>query len=166
MPLNNFDYQLSWSDFSALPRRPAGVEEDAQIHPEMGFSNFKLVSKGRGVTVADVDIDITLVRSDCWSVEKAQSDNLLKHEQGHYDILALSAREFYKTVRTLTAKSSHELQRQVTSLGNRMARRVKTIDEVYDTESKHSRDTANQQSWLKKIAIEKQKADGNIDNLR
>ncbi len=166
MPLNNFDYQLSWSDFSALPRRPAGVDEDAQIHPEMGFSNFKLASKGRGVTVSDVDIDINLVRSDCWTVEKAKSDDLLKHEQGHYDILALSAREFYQNVRTLTARSSHELQRQVTALANRMARRVKTIDEVYDNETKHSRDSANQQNWLKKIAIEKQKTGGSIDNLR
>jgi hypothetical protein len=166
MPLNNFDYQLSWSDFSALPRRPAGVNEDAQIHPEMGFSNFKLASKGRAVTIADVDIDITLVRSDCWSVEKAQSEGLLKHEQGHYDILALSAREFYKSVKSLTAKSSHELQRQVTALADRMARRVKTIDETYDTETKHNRDTTSQQSWLKKIAVEKQKADGSIDNLK
>jgi hypothetical protein len=32
-------------------------------------------------------------RANSWVVEGYQSDSLLRHEQGHYDIMALDARE-------------------------------------------------------------------------
>src|SRR5688572_28089885 len=102
MAVEGFTTNISWSQFQQISSRPAGATEDAQIHPEMSFSNFKLKSKGKSVAIADVDIKLYLVTDDCWVVTKEMSADLLKHEQGHYDILALSARELYQKLLTLT----------------------------------------------------------------
>jgi hypothetical protein len=165
MAIHNFNYSVSWSDFNSLQSRPPGEKEDAQIHPEMSFSNFQLKGKGKSVIVVDVDLEIKVVKFDSWSVVSVQSPDLLLHEQGHYDILALSARDFYRQVKLLVGKSTADLQRQVTDLQEKMNRRVNAIDKRYDTETNHSRDTAKQTAWNKSIAKQKQKPDGGLDGL-
>ncbi|WP_158070029.1 DUF922 domain-containing protein [Cnuella takakiae] len=131
----------------------------------MGFSNIKLKSKGKSVGIADIDIKLYLVSEECWVVTKEMSNYLLKHEQGHYDILALSARELYKKLLTLSALNTQQLQESVTQLSEKTQERVKKVDERYDQQTNHSRDKAAQQIWDQKIAAEKQKPDGSIDNL-
>lgn len=61
MPLNNFDYSVSWSDFTSLTSRPSGQNEDANIYPQMSFGNFELARKGTAVIVTDVDVTISIV---------------------------------------------------------------------------------------------------------
>ena len=165
MAIDGFNYIISWSDFINRQTRPTGVTEDAQIHPELSPGEIKLAKKGKSVAITDVDIKITLVKSDCWVVESKKSDYLLKHEQGHYDILAISAREFYNSLIGLSASSTHELQKTVTKLQEDVQRRVARVDARYDAQTKHSLDKVAQNSWDKKISAEKQKPNGSIDNL-
>ena len=165
MAIEGFTTTITWSQFQKLSARPAGVAEDAQIHPEISFSNFKLKSKGKSVAIADVDIKLYLVSDDCWVVTKEMSADLLKHEQGHYDILAISARELYQKLLTITAPNTQELQETVTDLSAKAQERVKKVDDHYDTQTAHSGNKAVQQSWDQKIAAEKKKRDGSIDNL-
>jgi Bacterial protein of unknown function (DUF922) len=167
MPLDqiSFSYPVSWSDFIQKSSRPAGETEDAQIHPEMGFSNFQLKAVGRGVGIKDVDININLVTNDCWVVTSQMTNGLLQHEQGHYDIIAISAREFYNVLLGLSAASTHALQTKVTELRTRFQQKATTVDKRYDTQTDHSRKTQQQQQWDKAIAAEKQKSNGSISNL-
>lgn len=166
MALNGFTYNVTWADFIKVPTRPQGVTEDAQIHPEIVPGNFVLGKKGRAMIIKDVDIDISLVAQDCWvlSTQTTNSD-LLSHEQGHYDIIALCAREMLKGFLALTAPSVHELQTRATSLQEKFQRKVATIDARYDVKTNHSRNQSVQHTWDQKIAAEKQKPDGSIDNL-
>jgi hypothetical protein len=165
MGLTGFTKSISWSQFKKLSSRPAGENEDAQIHPEMSFSKFKLGRNGNAVTIQDVEIDIKLVSADCWVVSSQMTNDLLKHEQGHYDILAISAREFYNGLIGLSAPSVNELQNKVTQMQATMQSNANTVDGRYDTQTDHSRITNAQQTWDKKIAAEKQKPDGSINNL-
>lgn len=165
MPLHNFNHFISWPDFISRTSRPTNVSEDAQIHPEIRPGKIKLASKGKAVTIAEVDISIGLVKSDCWVVESKKSDYLLNHEQKHYDIVAISAREFYNALLKMSASSTHELQTMVTNLQENVQKRVAEVDARYDDQTKHSLDKTIQDSWDKKIAAEKQKPDGSIDNL-
>ncbi len=93
------------------------------------------------------------------------TDDLLKHEQGHYDIIALNAREMYQNLLTLSASSTHQLQEKVNGLQEKSAKKVKRVDERYDDQTDHSRKTSVQQTWNGRIAAEKSKPDGSIDNL-
>ena len=165
MSLHNFKYLITWSDFITRTVRPTNFNEDAQIHPEMSRGKIKLASKGKAVSIAEVDINITIVKSDCWVIDGKQNDYLLKHEQGHYDILSINAREFYNSLIGLSAASTHELQKLVSKLQANVQKNVATVDVRYDTQTKHSLDKAVQDSWNKKISAEKQKPNGSIDNL-
>ena len=165
MPLNNFTYSISWSDFTQLPSRPSSNEEDAQIHPDIAFSNFKLARKGNAVTLTDVDVNISLVSADCWVVSSQMSSDLLKHEQGHYDIIALTAREFYNKLIGLSASSVHALQTTITDLQKKFQQKSRTIDNRYDTQTAHSQNATAQQTWNSQIATEKLNQKGSIDNL-
>ena len=165
MPPHKFNYLISWSDFIPRQSRPINVNEDAQIHPEIRPGKIKLASKGKAVTIAEVDISIGLVKPDCWVVESKKSGYLLNHEQKHDDILAISAREFYNSLLGLSASSTHELQKMVTNLQEEVQKRVARVDARYDEQTKHSLDKTAQESWDKKIAAEKQKPDGSIDNF-
>jgi hypothetical protein len=165
MAVNGSNFFVSWSDFTQKPVRPNGVNEDAQIHPEMAFSNFKLARKGKSVIIADLDIDISLVAPDCWVVTKQMTNDLLKHEQGHYDILAISAKEFYNSVKGLSASSVDELQKAVTKKQAALAKSVALVDARYDAKTNHSQNVTEQKNWEKRIATELQKPDGSINNL-
>ena len=165
MAIQNFNHLISWADFLKRQSRPAGVNEDAQIHPEISPGKIQLARKGKSVTITEVDLEITLVKSDCWVVESKKSDYLLNHEQGHYDILAISARELYNSLMGLSAVSTHELQRTITKMQENIQKRVSAVDARYDAQTKHSLDKTVQESWDKKIREEKQKPDGSIDNL-
>jgi hypothetical protein len=165
MAINGTSYSLSWSDFTSVSTRPQGVTEDAQVHPEIRPSNFKIARKGRSVTITDLDIDVGLVSADCWVLSTAKNNDLLKHEQGHFDIIAINAKELYKKLVGLSAASVQALQTSATQLQAKLQRKVTTVDARYDTQTDHSRKKNEQQKWDQQIASEKQKPDGSIDNL-
>jgi hypothetical protein len=165
MPVNNFNYAVSWSDFAERPARPTGENEDAQIHPEMSFSNFQIGRKGKAIIIKDVDIDIALVAVDCWVVTSQKSAYLLKHEQGHFDILAICARELYNTILGLSGTSTNDLQKKIEQAKTRLGQKVTLVDKRYDDKTKHSLDTAVQQTWDGKIDSTKKNPTGSLDDL-
>ena len=165
MAVNNFDHSVSWSSFNELSARPANVKEDAQIHPEMAFSNFQVGKKGNAVIIKDVDIDIDLVRDDCWVVTSKKSTDLLKHEQGHYDILAICAREMYNAFLEITAKSTHDLQTKMEKVKTKLGDKVTVDDKRYDTKTNHGIDKTIQQTWDQKIDSIKKNPKGTLDDL-
>ena len=165
MPLANFTYTLTWSDFTPKNTRPAGEKEDAQIHPDVSFSNFQLASKGKAVIIKDVDMDLHLVPVDCWVVSSAMTADLLKHEQGHYDIMALSAREIYNDLLALKGTSTNDLQKKAGALKTKAQKKVKQVDDRYDVKTSHSQNANVQKTWDQSIATELQKPNGSIDNL-
>lgn len=165
MAINGFNDTISWSQFNKRASRPAGQNEDAQIHPEVIPANINFKTKGKAVIITNADIDIELVSDDCWVVSSQMTSELLKHEQGHYDIIALSAREMYKNLLALSAASPHTLEQKLNGLKEKAQIKVKRVDKRYDDKTDHSRNKAIQEKWNKAIATEKQKPDGSIDNL-
>jgi predicted secreted Zn-dependent protease len=93
------------------------------------------------------------------------TNTLLSHEQGHYDITALGARELYNALLQLTAPSGHELQTRASQLRQRIQQKINRTNTRYDTQTNHSQNAAAQHTWQQRIAAEKQKPDGSIDNL-
>jgi Bacterial protein of unknown function (DUF922) len=165
MAVNKFNYSVSWSDFKELSSRPQGVKEDAQIHPEMAFRNFQVGKDGNAVIIKDVEIDIELVASDCWVVRTAKSNDLLKHEQGHFDILAICARELYAALLAIRATSTRDLQKQLDKEKNRLGKQVKIDDARYDTKTNHGLNQAVQQAWDQKIDSIKKNKHGSLNDL-
>lgn len=166
MPLENFNYLLSWADFQKKSIIPEGKDEFAQIHPELIFSNFVLVRKKAGVSISEVDVKISIVSDDCWVVSSKMNPELLIHEQRHYDIIALSARDFYNTVKSMVAKSVKDFQSKVTKLQETSQKDVREIDQRYDEDTDHSKDKKEQEVWNRKIIAVKNNPKGTLNDLR
>jgi hypothetical protein len=126
------------SPFEALTKTGADVKVGGAIPGESSFeaagSSFKL----KDSVVVTVDVD----RNKCW--KKASVDNapdnqrklLLEHEQGHYDIAALIARDMFIEIMALKSRTfatrldgSNELR----SIINRHAVLASTVDALYDS---------------------------------
>ena len=165
MAVNNFDYQLSWSDFSPQSITPGNANEFAQIHPDMTFSNFTMSRNRRGVVISGVDINIRLITDDCWVVSGHTAADLLKHEQGHYDIVALTARQFYNSLIGLSAANATALQQRMNTLLQTYHSNARTVDSRYDSLTNHGANVSVQQSWDRQIAAAKANPRGTINDL-
>ena len=164
MPLNGFNYNVSWADFIEMPTRPPGVSEDAEINCHYPYS-YDLGRNKKAIIVSAAKVDISTIAARCWVVTSKKTDLLLKHEQGHYDILALAAREFYNKLLALSATDEDKMKTKISDLSAKIQAKVKKINLRYDDKTNHHLDTAVQQAWDKQIAVEMQKPDGSIDNL-
>ena len=107
--------QLSWSDFLSVDSLPDSSGDDAQtattmpelsgIHPVLAHGRFSL---------PDLTLSVGLDRSQTLVVKTAQkTDDLLKHEQGHFDITVLTVRALAKELEQLKAGSPAALGQQM-----------------------------------------------------
>ena len=165
MALNNFEFQVQWSQFAPLSGRPSGQNENAQIHPETDIRNLRMGRNGRSYIIASVDIGIRLIRADCWVVDSSRTPELLKHEQGHYDIMAIGTRGFYNRLLTLSEGSARDLQNFMNDVRENFRTNARDVDRRYDSATNHGINTAVQLTWDRQIAIVKANPQGTLNDL-
>jgi hypothetical protein len=108
-----------------------------------------------GVTLADtltVNVVFGNATVSSWVFNKDQAfqDNLLKHEQGHYDIVALIARDWFLAMMQLKAKvfaDAAELQREINTLDVTIRSKSQPIVNKYDSDTQRGTDSAQQARW-------------------
>ena len=151
---------LTWQDYSggvpAHARMDAYTATSYDVH-----TDYSMMTRGRHQSdfrLTTVSIQVRLDRARMWSRASAQSAQLLKHEQGHYDITALVMRDLdsdltallqagrsFATQQDLT-QAINNLQQPAASLVNRL-QSTAIADGVYDQQTRHSGDTAAQGKW-------------------
>lgn len=149
--------QIGWGEFRELTGRPEGVEEDAEIHSEgSGDDNMPVIRSGGFFRIGSVRIDMT-VEDDSWVVKGKQSDYLLNHEQGHFDITALLWRDLANDILSVRARTSDSLGREVNRIMDRYRPIFDRMTEQYDEETNHSLNREAQRRWDERIrnAIER-----------
>lgn len=164
MSLNGFDDTISWSQFNQVPSRPIGEKEDAHIRAEWTF-DYAYVQNGKVVSVSNVDVNLTIITAESWVVTNAKSNYLLKHEQGHYDITSLAAREFYNKSKSLKANSVHNSKLKISEFKQKIQQKTNIANKLYDAQTDHGQKTQLQQTWDKKIDAAKKNPNGTIDDL-
>jgi len=144
---------LTWSLFRRVDSI-AGFSEDAHLAAEMSFPEpLTMESKdGRyrlpsfAITVAP-ESTRTVVRRSVGSPAE-----LLRHEQGHYDIVVLAARALARELESITASSASELSQRVQDRVTEHTSRARRLSEAYDRQTDHSRDEEAQARWNGLIA--------------
>ena len=165
MALNNFDYQVSWSDFVQVPAKPPGVLEDAEI--VLQFPQSYDYANGRnGIIVTNLKVDIGMASPECWVLSsQINNTDLLKHEQGHYDITALGAREFYNGLSGLSGATEDKLAIKIRTWRSSIQQKIDKANSNYDTQTNHSLNTGVQQTWDTKIDGAKKNPKGTVTDL-
>ena len=146
--------QLSWSDFGIVQALPDGSGDEAQTAPEMpAMDDIQVVSRQGMYSLPDLTLRVGLDRSEIMIIKSApKTPDLLKHEQGHFDITVLTVRALAQELERLKARSATSLAQQVKTAIQKHQGFANAIEAKYDSETNHSRSKTAQDKWNKAIA--------------
>src|SRR5712692_6820168 len=115
MAVTHWPRGLAWSEFSDVGSRPSGVNEDAQISvtTDLPTSGIRVIRDGSAVRIDDIEVPLAVQTTESWVVSGTKTDDLLSHEQGHFDLAGLVAWELYRGLMATRAPNATELQRQI-----------------------------------------------------
>ena len=85
---------------------------------------------------------------------QAERDWLLQHEQGHYNIAALMARDFFLDVMPLKGKvygKQKDALDEISKLKSSTLSKIDPLQTRYDDDTKHGSDQAVQNRWTAMI---------------
>lgn len=132
--------KLKWDDFKGTPSPTSNnaALTNSSITVEFGYNN-------KGLTHS---IKCRFNKSLSWG--RIKNDYILNHEQGHFDIAEIHARILHKSLLEYTfnaAKVSEDINRIYSGVMNRHVETQK----LYDQQTNHSIDSAQQRLWDAKI---------------
>jgi Bacterial protein of unknown function (DUF922) len=146
--------RLDWSLFRRVDSI-SGASEDARIAAEMSFPQpLRVERRGNEYSLPPFTITVapeparTMVRRSA-----VLSEYLLRHEQGHFDIVILAARALARELEAMTAASAQELSLRAQDSIDKHTSRAKELSEAYDRETDRSRNPGNQARWSEQIAV-------------
>ncbi len=143
---------LTWSMFRSVDSLPES--EDAHIAAEMSFPRPLRMESADGeyrlpafTIIVAPEPARTMVRR---SAER--SATLLRHEQGHYDIVVLVARALGRALASISASSVSELSGRAEDCVTQHTNRAVRLSEAYDRQTAHGRGLSEQARWSERIA--------------
>jgi uncharacterized protein DUF922 len=144
---------IAWSEFRDVDSGEG--DEMAQIKPDILLPEGRINVVHEGATVrleASFRARLVITRSQSWVVRGQQSNALLHHEQGHYDIAGLEARACVRELRALRASNANDLQQQVTATLSNHQARLDRLEAQYDTDTRNGRNQNEQDRWDRLIS--------------
>ena len=162
--LINLRRTLQWSDFGpprAGPDPPPGATATAaQTRATHNHSIHAEPVPGTNPPVYrlkdDVTVTITLQRHqmfvNAWVFRRdtAFQNNLLHHEQGHYDLVALLCRDMFielMDLKTQTFTDSASFNQAINGVFGQFDPPIASVHALYDNDAQHGRNAQQQQRW-------------------
>ncbi|MCX6290170.1 MAG: DUF922 domain-containing protein [Bacteroidetes bacterium] len=144
----NVERKLCWDDFrgSAKDDDPA----DALTYT-CNQTMFEAFSVGKRFTV-ESRVQCYFIKSKSWVKKEKdkQVDYLLNHEQRHFDLAEVGAREFRKKLKEVMFTSAN-FRDEVKRITGEVDEKYHRLQQQYDSESDHSRVKEMQEKWNAKI---------------
>lgn len=158
---------LSWANFQRQHSPAPGPGEfaiAAETHANLSHNQItSKVEQVPGTTPAryrvkdDIVITVSFGRDswvEDWAMGRDQAfkDNLLNHEQGHYNIAALTARDLFielMQLKSQTFSSNMDCQRAIANIWTTTGGKAQAIQDLYDEENQahHGANPAGQGRW-------------------
>ncbi|MDJ0642222.1 MAG: hypothetical protein QNJ15_05350 [Erythrobacter sp.] len=165
-PANALTKKLKWKDFTHLdkdPPKPGGSAQAALTDVDYSHNAAKVWSDdGKKYKMSQNPTITTRLHPDCWVANfvfdypKAQQDELLKHEQIHYLIGVLAARDCAEGFNALKGKEYDTVEEATEEFNALFATLdVKKIQLKYDkdTHSQPSKFPVKQKAWADAVAL-------------
>jgi len=153
---------LSWSDFRVVQASAPGPNDPpadaAATAVNVNPSGLNLQGSPPNLSLADtIVVNIVFDRSNSfknsWVVTMSPSDQarLLSHEQGHYNLTALLARDFFLQLMAMKGNayaSAADMQNDLNAAQAATVARTQEISDAYDAGTSHGTDPDGQSKWL------------------
>ena len=132
--------KLSWDDFKASPDPRSGnaALTSSTINIEFGYDEEGL----------QYSIRCTFDKTRSWV--RIRNNEVLAHEQGHFDIAEIYARKLSKAMHDYRFQPK-TVSKDVNEIYDSMMNQHKLAQNQYDKETDYSRNRTSQELWLKKI---------------
>jgi hypothetical protein len=173
--MTGFPHNLTWREFRSVAVSP-NPPMMASTEANWSSTSWKVHVVDGEYRVSGARVRVALGHNGTWAVPTARTSTpLLKHEQGHYDITALIARDWICKVLDLSldvevvaalkeagkTRSDHlqyvfdQFQTEITQFkkdADALMAQLQTDpasgrDGLYDSQTNHSKNTAGQQIW-------------------
>lgn len=167
--------KLTWADFAGPVPATAPAERHAESHVGV-HSTWKISTKCEDVgksgkkkctaTINEVNAQAEFDPNQSWVKEGKQTDSLLKHEQGHFDIAEHFARKKKKQMENFLGQSesavaddeqtaedqaTEKLEKKLMEVCDAIDKQEDALQDAYDTQTKHGTDADQQKKWDEKI---------------
>ena len=140
--------KLTWEDFQAAP----DTRKDAFAYTEYTLDNsFGLDGSGKIL----VKVNCSFAKNKSWKkTDKKLTPELLKHEQGHFDIGEIYARKLRQTFAnySLTHIYSPNTKMEIEIIVQKAMDEAHAFEAQYDKETNRGIVAAKQEEWWLKIA--------------
>lgn len=135
--------KLVWTDFKGTPERndKESAGTTSGIYYNYSFSGDSI----------RISIGSYFDRLNSFVIVDDTTDNLLKHEQGHFDLSELYARKFRKYLHFIGKINSDSFGPQIKILSARYSDSLDREQDLYDKETEHSKNKTEQKNWNTKI---------------
>lgn len=149
--------KITWDEFTQLAAPPAGEYPhgvDPAAETRVGWKTSDYIphvleqSQWRlgGFTLS------LRIESDSWVVKGQMNESLLRHEQGHFDIIGLVARDLVKAWGKLSASTTEDLDRDFKRFYEvYRAHAVLLSKQQYEKQTNHGRNAKSQSEWESRI---------------
>ncbi len=133
---------LKWNCFQKIPHEKniSHAKSNINITSRWKVRNLKL----------SANILSEFHKSKSWLKGK-ETEHLLKHEQGHFDIIEYYSRSFRKELATYRFTSFEKLRGEMSALNKKYVQLSKEMQELYDLETNHSLIKEQQKLWNLKM---------------
>ena len=164
----NFVKTIAWTDFTEKTVSPT-KGRSAFTQAKWPFS-FDIDKNPDGKYIAkNVKVTVGMDTANSWVMKSDKSDDLLNHEQGHYNITALGGRDFLNGVLALEADTAKELTKAITDLHDSTQSEINSVNSMYDDDpncgTDHGSKADKQAQWDLRIKNAMNDPKGTLDSL-
>lgn len=145
------DRPLTWHDFKGKP-------EPRFAAATTSYDILKTVTK-KGASSSEIKIAAVFFKKSSWKKVQWINDDVLAHEQKHFDIVELFARKLRKAVTLSKFKSHADLETKLNALYDSNDKEMDAYQDLYDEETDGSMNGDQQRAWQKKILKELKELD-------
>jgi hypothetical protein len=140
------DVKLKWSDFKAKNR----VSKSFSVATSTCGFGYDGIVRGDEIIL---NVYVHFYCYESWKNPDYHMNDVLQHEQLHFDICELYGRKFYKEIQRLKTKNQFN-EKSLESLYNSLVKEYDAFQDLYDAETGHSTKTMKQLEWNNRIAAE------------
>jgi hypothetical protein len=134
-------YKLNWTDFEGKPDK--NNEYKAISVASIEFKEMVYNKKD-----AHGKIKTLFYKTESWT--RSQSEMLLKHEQGHFDITEIYARYLRKKLNNKQFKKN-TVSKELENIYNKIEQEKNNYQDTYDKETVHGKNSEKNREWEERI---------------
>ena len=140
----NKNRPLTWVDFKGEPDK--GSSYDANTYWTITYNIKGISFREDTANISGFSIILSMQEKLSWSKPEKQTNILLKHEQGHFDLALICQREIMRQINgTIFFKA--DFKEKIPTIFSTILKKYQLLESKYDEETNHSKNQAAQDTW-------------------